>query len=453
MTRSLATLVDDDAQAFAAVVAGLPGAGLPWLQRAREVGRAAFAATGWPTKKTEAWKYTDLRPLHAVDFVPAATLGEPASLDRAPGVLPAADVAARLVFVDGQFRPALSTTSALPDGVRLEDLSAALSHDAALRHDAGGLGDALPADPADLVDRPLLALNTALMDGGWVLRVGRGVAVDRPIEIVTVTGLADRPVAAHPRALVVLEAQASVDLIEHSVGLGAGAAFTNASLDIRVGAGARLRHYRVQADSLEAFAVSTVLATVDRDATYETFGLATGARLSRIEARVRLDGPGASCAVNGAYLMAGRQHVDNTTEIEHRAPHTTSREVFKGVLDDESRGVFQGRIVVHRHAQQIVGHQLSKALLLSDRAEIDAKPELRIWADDVKCSHGAAAGALDRQALFYLRSRGLDEAAARSLLIEAFLAEALDEVSNREVADAMTNGVKEWMANRAKPSA
>jgi Fe-S cluster assembly protein SufD len=140
-----------------------------------------------------------------------------------------------------------------------------------------------------------------------------------------------------------------------------------------------------------------VLATVDRDATYETFGLATGARLSRFEARVRLDGPGADCAVNGAYLMAGRQHVDNTTEIEHRAPHTTSREVFKGVLDDESRGVFQGRIVVHRHAQHIVGHQLSKALLLSDRAEIDAKPELRIWADDVKCSHGAAAGALDHR--------------------------------------------------------
>lgn len=297
---------------------------------------------------------------------------------------------------------------------------------------------------------PLLALNTALMDGGWVLRVGRGATVERPVEIVTVTGLADTPAAAHPRAVIVVEDNASVDVVEHTIGLGAGVAFTNAAVEVRVGPGARLRHYRVQADSTEAFGVSTVLATLDRDAMYETFGLAVGARLSRYDARVRLDGAGATCRLSGAYLARGRQHVDNTTEIEHRAPHTACREVFKGVLDDAARGVFQGRIVVHRHAQHIDGHQLSRALLLSDHAEIDAKPELQIWADDVKCSHGATAGQLDPQALFYLRSRGLDEGAARHLLIAAFLTEALDEVSNRDVAGAMAAAIEDWMASRSE---
>jgi len=206
-----------------------------------------------------------------------------------------------------------------------------------------------------------------------------------------------------------------------------------------VGRGATLRHYRVQAESRDATHVTTTHVRVGRDATYENFTLAISGRLSRNEISVRLEGEGGRCSLNGAYLMRGSEHCDNTTLIEHLVPRTACREVFKGVLDDESRAVFQGRIVVHKDAQNTDGHQLCKALLLSTGAEIDAKPELEIYADDVKCSHGATTGQLDETALFYLRSRGVPEALARNLLVQSFLGEALDQITSDEVRAALND--------------
>jgi len=200
-----------------------------------------------------------------------------------------------------------------------------------------------------------------------------------------------------------------------------------------------LRHYRVQTENMEATHLGSMHVRVGRDATYETFCMSAGGRLSRTEAFVRLEGQGAHCGLNGAYLMKGREHCDNTTVIEHTVPRTTCREVFKGVLDDESKGVFQGKIVVHKDAQKTDGHQLSKALLLSDNAGMDAKPELEIYADDVKCSHGATCGQLDTTALFYLRSRGIPDALARNLLIQSFVAEALEEISDEAVRQSMAD--------------
>jgi Fe-S cluster assembly protein SufD len=299
-----------------------------------------------------------------------------------------------------------------------------------------------------LAELPLLALNTAWMDDGFVLRVPRGVVVEAPIEIVTLGGLADLPLAHYPRGLIELEDGAAATVVEHAV--GDGAYFTNSAFDIQVGRGGTLRHYCVQAEGPEAFSVATVRATLEKDSGYEAFVLATGGRISRQEIRVQLDGKGARCGLSGAFLMRDKQHCDTTTVVEHRVAGTSCREVFKGVLDGQARGVFQGRIVVHRDAQKTDGHQSCKTLLLTDAAEIDAKPELEIFADDVKCSHGATAGQLNADALFYLRSRGVDEATARRLLIEAFVADAFDEVSWRPMRIIFGDLVKAWMTTRGE---
>ncbi len=416
----------------------LPGAGLGWLEDLRERGAAAFAAGGLPSRKSEAWKYTDLRALERIEFVPSSLHAGGSPVDLVPTLFGADAIAARLVFVDGRFRGDLSLLDRLPAGVVLEDLATALCERPAVVQ--AGLKRI-----NELAEQPLLALNTAWIDAGFILKVPRGVVVEAPIEIVTLGGGADVPVASHPRGLIEIEEGAAASLVEHAAAGGDCACLTNSLLDISIGAGGSLRHYRVQADGPEAIDVATVRAAVGADAGYEVFSLATGARLSRLDARVTLDGRGAHCGLSGAFLMRDRQHCDHTTVIEHRVPGTSCREVFKGVLDEQARGVFQGRIVVHRDAQKTDGHQSCKTLLLSDAAEIDAKPELEIYADDVKCSHGATAGQLNDEALFYLRSRGIDEGTARRLLIEAFVADALEEVSWLPMRALLGQRIEAWM--------
>lgn len=425
----------------------LPGTGLEWLDELREQGAGAFLAAGLPTRKLEAWKYTDLRLLERAEFAPSSVhAGRSAGdsvLDRVPALFGLDDVAARLVFIDGRFREDLSRLDRLPAGVVLEDLATAVRDRPALVQAHLGRADHLAA-------QPLLALNTAWIDDGFVLKVPRGVRVEAPIEILTVSGSADDPIASYPRGLIVVEEGAAASVIDHAAGYGDVASFTNSVLDISVGAGGSLRHYRVQAEGPEAFSVATVRVALGADAEYEAFSFATGGRLSRLDARVTLDGRGARCGLSGAFLMRGKQHCDHTTVVEHRVAGTSCREVFKGVLDEQARGVFQGRIVVHRNAQKTDGHQSCKTLLLSDAAEIDAKPELEIFADDVKCSHGATAGQLNDDALFYLRSRGVDEATARRLLIEAFVADALEEVSWLPMRARLGESVAEWMTPKGR---
>jgi Fe-S cluster assembly protein SufD len=420
--------------------ASLPGADLAWLTELRESGINQFRRQGLPTPRTEAWKYTNLRPLQKVAFAaaPDAAAARPAGLDKAPSLLPSGEHVRRLVLTEGRFDPALSSIGDLPPGVTLEPLAQAI------RRDPGGLQSYL-GRIAHPVGQPMLALNTALMEDGVVLRVGRGAVLSEPVEVLHLGGLSDRAVAYHPRLLVLLEADSRAVLVENFVGLGDASYFANAVTEIRVAEGARLDHIKVQAEGAAATHLASCHVWLDRQATFIGFSLALGAQLSRNEVHVRLEGEGARCRVNGAYLMRGKQHCDNTTLIEHLKPETSCREVFKGVLDDQSRGVFQGRIMVHRGADKTDGHQLSKALLLSDRAEIDAKPELEIYADDVKCSHGATVGDIDEQALFYLRARGIPEARARSLLIQAFLDEALDEVGIPALHEALLSRVADWL--------
>ena len=421
---------------YRALAAELPGQDLPWLAELRRAGLARFAEQGLPGPREESWKYTNLRPLQRIDFAPEAEAS--VNVDRLPSLLPVGSAGHRLVFVNGCFRPDLSDTTDLPEGVQVGSLAEALARapDELAEH----LGRI-----ANGAEQPLLALNTAMMRDGLVLRVPRGVAVAAPIEVILIGATPERPRAYHPRSLILLEPDSRATLIEHHVSLGGATTFANAVTEIEIGPGAVLNHYILQAEGTSAFQIATRHVRLAKGAHYDFFGLSVGGRLTRNEIAVRLEGAGAECHLNGAYLMRGRQHCDNTTTIEHLVPETSCREVFKGVLDDEARAVFQGRIVVHPGAQKSNGHQLSKALLLSDRAEIDTKPELEIYADDVLCSHGATAGALDGEALFYLRSRGIPEARARRMLIEAFLAEAINSIAAEGLCPALMSGVVAWL--------
>ncbi|MDH3597329.1 MAG: Fe-S cluster assembly protein SufD [Rhodospirillales bacterium] len=429
---------------YGALKGALPGVGLPWLAELREAGLARFASLGLPTPRDESWKYTNLRPLEKVAF--GTPNGEAVSIDRLPSLLPAGASENRLVFVNGHYRADLSTLKSLREGVEIGSLAAGLERSPETV--AEYLGQIAPAGGAageQPGEQPLLALNTALSGDGLMLRLGRGAKVKTPIEVIFIGAATEQALAYHPRNLIVLEPESQAVVIEHHVSLGGGATFANSATEIELGDGALLHHYKMQAEGPEAFHVSTVHARVGRDAHYDSFGMSLGSRLSRNEVSVRLNGQGANCHLNGAYMVRGKQHCDTTTLVEHLVPRTSCREVFKGVLDDEARAVFQGRIVVHPDAQQSDGHQLSKAMLLSERAEIDIKPELEIYADDVKCSHGATAGDLDHEALFYLRSRGLPEGPARRLLIEAFLTESIEAIAAEDLCPAFLASIADWL--------
>lgn len=411
-----------------------------WLGDLRDRGMQRLAKVGLPTPRLEAWKYTNLRPLLKHDFAAPADDGDGGlRIDRIPSLQPAAETTHRLVFVNGRYRPELSHLGSLPAGVTIGSL-AALLRDAPQRLEPhlGQLGS--------LEEHPMMALNTALMEDGFVLLLDDGVVLTDPIDVVFIAATGERALAFHPRNLMVLGRDSQATVLEHHAGQGEQATLSNLATEAWIGPGARLWHYRKQEELRSAFHLSSTQLRLARAATYDSFVLSTGARLSRNEVKVELAGEGAECHLNGAYLMRGEQHCDTTTVVEHKVPHTTCREMFRGVLDDAARAVFQGRIVVEPGAQKTDGHQLCQTLILSDRAEIDAKPELEIYADDVKCSHGATAGELDDAALFYLRSRGIPEARARHILIESFLGEAVEKIAAEGVCPALLSSVANWLA-------
>ncbi len=416
---------------FARVESALGGA--ERLHETRTRGLTRFRKAGLPGPAVEAWKYTNLETLGQLGLVPGVTA--PATLTA----LPAHDLsgldAYRAVFVNGRFDAALSALDGLPRGVVVENLAAAIARDPA------AVAASLP-DDGDAM--PMAALNTAFVSDGLVLRLARGAMLDKPLHLVSV---ATDGVAFHPRHLIQLEADASATVLESHIGAGAG--FANHVADIQVAPGAVLKHYVLQDQAPATFHVAAVRLALAERATYEGFVLHTGARLARHELRATVGGGNVECAMAGLYLAAGEQHHDNTTFIDHAEPGSRSRQLFKGVLDDRARGVFQGRVLVRPHAQKTDAHQLSRALLLSPRAEMDGKPELEIYADDVRCSHGATIGSLDQEPMFYLMSRGIDETTAYRMLVEAFAVEAIDEISAGPVRDAFAAKVVTWLAGRS----
>ena len=397
---------------------------LPGDSAIRQAGAAAFRARGLPGMRDEAWHYTSLRPLAETRF--AEPLTPVADCGKLMARLPQIDVP-RLVFVDGRFRDQLSVVPSLAS-VRV-----------------GGPAYGTLADPAR---EQMVALNAMLAEDGAAVEIAAGAdGGTLVLASLGTSGTVDRPVAFHPRHAVRIGAGARLTLIE--VAIGEGAYLHNPVLEITVGAGATLTHLRLQDESRAAFHVSTVYADVAARGTYDSFALTLGARLARLEVHARLAASGAAVHLNAAQLLGGTQHGDFTTVITHAAASCASRQTVKNVLTGRARGVFQGKIEVARDAQKTDGYQMNQALLLSPEAEVDSKPQLEIYADDVKCSHGATVGELDAEQMFYLRSRGIAEADARAMLVRAFLAEALDPIVHDAGRAALEASVDRWWETEA----
>jgi Fe-S cluster assembly protein SufD len=408
------------AEGFLARYAGLRRR-LPGDDDVREAAAASFRATGLPGRRDEAWKYTDLRS------VAAASFHEPLSLTDAATLLPQTQ-GARIVFVDGRFREDLSE---LPAQVAFTPFS--------LRPKFGRL-----ARP----DRePMAALNTMLAEDGATLEVADGVDAGL-VDLISIgTESAGRATAFHPRHTIRLGTGAKMVLMETA--LGKGTYLHNPVTAIEVAEDAAFSHIRLQDEATSAFHLATLYVDVAARGSYDAFTFNLGARLCRTEIHARLLGDGGIVHLNAAQLLRGTQHADFTTVVAHEAPSCASRQTVKNVLSGRSRGVFQGRIEVAQIAQKTDGYQMNQALLLSPDAEIDSKPELRIHADDVKCSHGATVGALDPAQLFYLRTRGVPEAEARAMLVRAFLIEALDLVENAAARAALEGALTRWWEQEA----
>jgi Fe-S cluster assembly protein SufD len=419
----------------------LPGHRHGWVREMRAAAAAAFAWQGFPTRRNEAWHYTDPRALTELRFdEPLVAVDAPAML---PDGIPDAG-APRLVFLDGRFRPDLSDLDLLPEGVRVESLGTLL--------EAGddGLRARLGAQ-AGVETGAFVALNAMLAEDGAVITCTAAPEAGARLHLVSVgSASGERPVGFHPRHLIHVADGAELTLFDSAHGEGATPYLNNTVAEITLGARARMTHVRLQAEATVSFQVSTVFAHLAETAEYDSFVLASGARLARNEVHATLAGTGAIAHLNGAQLGDGVRHVDTTTVITHAAPACASRQTFKSVLAGRSRGVFQGKIHVHQVAQKTDGYQMNQALLLSPEAEIDAKPQLEIYADDVKCSHGATVGELDADQLFYLRSRGLPVPEARALLIEAFLADALEAVKDEALRTALADATAVWWT-RAHP--
>lgn len=401
-----------------------------WLRDLRQRGIDAFNEMGFPTARrgNEAWKYTDIRPVAAAAYQHPAAPGQlsAAVLDaRAPfdkGM-------ARIVLLDGHFAPALSRLVDV-GGLLVEPLSEAVRRhgDVVQRH----LGQyAGPGHGA------FVALNTALWrEGAFVHATGTAA----PVHIVYVTSGRDQPVVTYPRALIVAGRQAETAVIETFISLGGGNHFSNPLTEVVLEEGATVRHSRLLLENTQAYHIGHLRVRHGRDSSFETVSFQAGGGLVRVDVEAEMPEPGSSATINGVYITHGDQHVDNEINIDHAAPHTRSRLYYKGILDDRSRAVFGGTVFVRKGADKTDAHQEDKNLLLSHEAEVDSKPALEIYADDVKAGHGATAGAVADEALFYMRSRGLDEETAMQFLVRGFAAEIIDSVS--------VTPLREWLEQR-----
>ena len=380
-----------------------------------------FNRLGFPTTRLEEWRFTNVSSIAETAFVaPTAGAGD-ARTDLDVLHVPRLG-GPELVFVNGTFAPALSTTEGLPVGVRMRSLATALADDDA-ETVASHLGRL-----ARIESQAFAALNTAFLRDGAVIEVASGVVVETPIHLLFVTRSGAEPVLSQPRVLLLTDANSQVRVVESHAGDGETAYLSNTVTEISVGDHAVIDHYTVVREAESGFRVGSLNATLGRASNFSSHTITLGGALVRNEASVVLAGEGGECTLNGLYLANGRQLVDNQTTIDHAQPHCDSHELYKGILDGRSRAVFNGKIIVRLDAQKTDAKQSNKALLLSENAQITTKPQLEIFADDVKCTHGATVGQLDTDSLFYLRSRGLSREQARQLLTHAFAADLLGHI-------------------------
>jgi len=393
---------------------------LSWLRKLRQDGFARFSETGFPTLRDEDWRFTNLSAISQTPFrLVRNGHSLPSREDIEPFRIP--DVGCRLVFVDGRFAPNLSSTGKLEPGVTVGNLAGAITRNPGaielhlgrylnLQRDAFG------------------ALNTAFLEDGGYVHVAKGVVAEEPISLLFVSTAHDSPTVSHPRNLIVAEENSQATIVEDYVSLGEGEALCNTVTELVAGDHSVVSHYMIEREHSQAFNVSTLRIQQGRTADVASHSVLIGGALVRNNVHPVLAGEGGECLINGLFIGTGRQHLDNYMLVEHASPHCSSRQFYTGILDGHAHGVFHGRIIVHKDAQKTDAKQTNRNLLISDSAQIDTKPQLEIYADDVKCTHGATIGQIDENSLFYLRSRGIDEASARTLLLVAFASECVERM-------------------------
>jgi Fe-S cluster assembly protein SufD len=416
---------------------------LPGAAKVADLRRQAFEAyerAGLPHRRIEEWKYTDLRVMMR-EVLPPAAAPDAAALKRAGAALKLHAIAGvrRLVLVDGVFAPKLSETGNLEKSLGIRTLREVL--------EAGDIALHAQLFTPENSDA-MVALNSAMMTDGVVIEVADGATLTQPLHIVHLASGA-QPAAMFTRSLLKIGKTASATLVESYISAdGAKAYQVHDSLITAIGDGARLDHVRLIEDGREAFNISSSVVTLGANAHFNTFGMTSGSNVSRYQATIAFAGEGSRVETNGVNLLNGRQHADTTLFLDHAVPNCASREIFRAVVDDRGHSVFQGRIIVRPKAQKTDAKMMTRALLLSDEAEADNKPELEIFADDVTCGHGATTGALDESLLFYLRARGLSEKEAQALLIQAFVGEAIESIANDALRELAISAAERWLAAR-----
>lgn len=418
----------------------LEGRGPDWLRDARRDHAQRFAELGFPTAREEEWRNTNISPITRTAFgKPAA---ETRSLPELPELARVELAGTRLVFVDGCYAPELSSAATLPDGVWVGPLAEAL------RSEPDRLKPYLTAGAADSVPA-FRAINAALATDGAVIWIADNRIVEAPIHVAYVStgeGEAGEASASHLRTLIVAGRSSQATVVESYSGLDGQTYLTNAVTEVHVGPDATLRHRRLQVESEAGYHVATIESRQGADSRYDACNVNLGGRLVRNEVRGILDGEGGHCTLDGLCLTRDSQHLDNHTVLDHARPHCDSRELYKSILGGKSRAVFNGRIIVRRDAQKTDAKQSNPNLLLSAEAQAHTRPQLEIYADDVKCTHGATIGRLDEDSVFYLRSRGVDEQTARSLLVEAFAGEILDRIGIEPLQELLGTMVRGRLA-------
>lgn len=398
-------------------LASRPGA---FFAAARRAAFERFAELGFPAVDDEEWRYTNVAAIRRRSFDPAAPASVSVSRAAIEPFVGAADEI-RLTLVNGRLSPELSSLRGLPEGVRVLSLSDAL-------RDHPALIEPYLARYADAGERPFAALNAAFFSDGAFIHVARGQRLERQVHVLHVTTPGADGALLSPRMLFVAEESSQAQIIESYVGAGESVHLTNTVTELIAGPNAVVEHHKIQREALGAFHVGLLRIEMGRSANLTSHSMAFGGAIARNDIHAVLRGAGGVCQLNGLFVGAGSQHIDHHLRVEHVSPHCDSREYFKGILDGQSRGVFTGRILVHKDAQKTDAKQTNMNLLLSEHAQVDTKPQLEIFADDVKCTHGATIGQIDPEAMFYLRSRGVPEARARSLMVFAFGSESLAHV-------------------------
>jgi Fe-S cluster assembly protein SufD len=413
--------IQNYAESFSGLEKNAASRELPWLRKIRQDGFGRFGETGFPTLRDEDWRFTNLS---AIAQTPFRLVHNGHRLPSQSDIEPyrVAGAACELVFVDGRFAPEISYLGELPARVKVANLAEELARDP-------GAVEAHLGRYLDIRRDPFSALNTAFIEDGAYIHIGKGIVLEAPIHLLFISAAHGAPTVNHPRNLIVAEENSQATFIEDYISLGRREkALCNTATELIAGDHSVISHYMIEREHEQAFNVSTLRIQQGRSADVASHSVLVGGAVVRNNVHPVLAGEGGECLINGLFVGSGRQHLDNYMLVEHASPHCGSRQFYNGILDGHAHGVFHGRIIVHKDAQKTDAKQTNRNLLLSDTAQIDTKPQLEIYADDVRCTHGATIGQIEENSLFYLRSRGIDEASARRLLLMAFASECLDRM-------------------------